>query len=106
MKPKPVIPRTRALQDIEEALDHYLAEGGQDVALGFIDALEQVYGLIALHPEGGSPRFAHELNLPGLRCWPLKRFPQVVFYMAHENRIDVWRVLHGQRDLPAWLVEP
>lgn len=105
MKAKPVIPRTRALQDIDEALDHYCAEGGQNVALGFIDALEQAYGLIALHPEAGSPRFAHELNLPGLRCWPLKRFPQVVFYMAQENRIDVWRVLHGQRDLPTWLVE-
>lgn len=103
MKQQPVIPRERALQDVEEAVDHCLAEAGQDVALGFIEALEQAYALIARHPEAGSPRLAHELNLPGLRSWPLQRFPQVMFYVVQEDRVDGWRVLHGQRDLPSWL---
>ena len=53
----------------------------------------------------GSPRYAHELNLPGLRFWPLTRFPYLVFYFEHDNYVDVWRVLHQQRDIPAWMNE-
>ena len=29
-----------------------------------------------------------------------------VFYVEREADIDVWRVLHGARDIPAWLREP
>lgn len=55
------------------------------------------------HPATGSPRYAHELNLPGLRCWSLARYPYLVFYVEHPDHIDVWRLLHGQRDIPAWM---
>lgn len=103
MKIKPVIPRALAGQDIEETVGHYLDEGSESAALGFIDALEQAFTHIGRHPATGSPRYAHELDLPGLRSWPLKRYPHVVFYIEHSNHIDVWRVLHGMRDIPAWL---
>lgn len=106
MKAKPVIPRQLALQDVEEALAHYLEEGAESAALGFIDALAQAYQHIGRHPATGSPRYAHELNLPGLRFWPLTKYPHLVFYMERTNHIDVWRVLHGQRDLPAWMQGP
>jgi toxin ParE1/3/4 len=26
-----------------------------------------------------------------------------VFYVEHATRIDVWRVLHGRRDIAGWL---
>lgn len=106
MKAKPVIPRAQANRDVDEALDYYLSEAGEAVALGFIDALERAYDHIGRHPATGSPRHAHELNLPGLRAWPLTRYPQLVFYVEHPEHIDVWRVLHGQRDIPAWMQEP
>jgi hypothetical protein len=54
------------------------------------------------HPASESPRSA-QLELSGLRVWPLKRFPDLVFYFEREDRIDVVRVLHGKRDLAAWL---
>lgn len=44
------------------------------------------------------------LNIPGLRFWPLTRFPYLVFYVERDDHIDIWRVLHEQRDIPAWLV--
>ena len=47
----------------------------------------------------------HELNLPGLRFWPLTRYPHLVFYVERPDHIDVWRVLHGTRDIPQWMVE-
>ncbi|MEY4713560.1 MAG: hypothetical protein RIS88_3010 [Pseudomonadota bacterium] len=106
MKGKPVVPRERAHRDIDEALQYYLHEGGEAVALRFVDALEKAYAHIARHPATGSPRYAQELNLPGLRSWPLTRHPYLVFYMEHPDRIDVWRVLHGKRDIPDWLAAP
>jgi plasmid stabilization system protein ParE len=34
------------------------------------------------------------------------RYPYLVFYIERPDHIDVWRVLHGQRDVPAWMQEP
>jgi toxin ParE1/3/4 len=100
---KPVIPRELAIKDVDDALAYYLNENAHQAALGFIDALEKAYAHIALHPATGSARYAHELNLPGLRFWQLAKYPQLVFYIEHERHIDVWRVLHGERDIPATL---
>jgi hypothetical protein len=49
---------------------------------GFIDALEQAYAHIGRYPAKGSPHYAQELNLPGLRCWPLKRYPPILFSIS------------------------
>lgn len=103
MKSKSVIPRALAERDINEALNFYLAEANGKVALGFIDALERAYRLIGERPDAGSNRYAHELDLPGLRGWPLRGYPYVVFYVAREDHIDVWRVLHATRHIPAWM---
>ena len=73
------------------------------VALRFIDALEAAYEHIRRAPATGSPYYAHELNLPGLRVWRCKRYPYLVFYVEHADRIEVWRVLHARRDIPQWL---
>lgn len=106
MRAKPVVPREQARQDVDDAVAYYLAEHAAAAALGFIDALEEAYAHIGRHPGTGSPRYGHELNLPGLRSWPLTRYPYLVFYVEHPHHVDVWRVLHGQRDIPAWMQEP
>jgi toxin ParE1/3/4 len=104
--PKPVIPRKRARRDVDEAIAFYLTEAGDGTALGFVTALERAYRHIAQHPASGSPRFAHELDVPGLRSWPVRRFPFVVFNVERPDHIDVWRVLHAARDIPSWMTEP
>lgn len=106
MKTKPVVLRAQARLDIDDALAHYLEEGAPQAAVGFVEAVEQAFAHLARHAATGSPRFAHELNLPGLRSWPLTRYPHLVFYMEREDHVDVWRVLHGQRDIPAWMQVP
>jgi toxin ParE1/3/4 len=100
---RPIILRAMAELDIEDAVDHYLLQAGPDGALGFIDALEQAYRHIASHPDSGSPRYARELDIPGLRSWKLQRYPHLVFYLGSAHHIEVWRVLHGHADLPHWL---
>ena len=106
MKTKPVVPRELAKRDVDEAIEHYLSEDAAEAALGFIDALERAYTHISRHPSSGSPRYAHALNLPGLRSWPLTRYPYLLFYVEQPDHIDVWRVLHSLRDIPAWMAEP
>jgi toxin ParE1/3/4 len=105
MKAKPVIPRALANQDVDDAISYYLGEQAEQAALGFIDALEAAYAHIAQHPASGLPRYAHELDVSGLLYWPLSRYPYLVFYVQRDDHIDVWRVLHGMRDIPAWLTE-
>lgn len=103
MTPKPVVPRAAARADVDAAVDHYVAEAGPEVALGFIDALERTYSAIGEAPAIGSPRWAHELNLPGLLSRRVKDYPWLVFYVEAEASVDVWRVLHAKRDIPVWM---
>ena len=105
MKAKPIIPRELANRDVDEAIDRYLEDSTSQAALGFIDALRRAYAHIARYPATGSPCYGPELDLPGLRSWPLARYPYLVFYVEHRNHVDVWRVLHGRRDIPEWLRE-
>ena len=106
MKPKPIVPREQANRDIDDAVAYYLNNDAEQVASGFIDALEQAYTHISRHPATGSPRYAHEINLLGLRSWPLTRYPHLVFYVERSDHVDVWRVLHGKQHIPAWMQEP
>lgn len=105
MKAKPVVPREQANRDVDEAIGRYLNEGGKQVGSDFIEALERTYSHIGRHPASGSSRYAHELNLPGVRSSPPRRHVYLVFYLEDGDRIDVWRVLHGKRDIPAWMQE-
>lgn len=103
MRAKPVVPRELTHRDVEDAVAHFLGEDAESAALGFIDTLEKAYRHVGRHPATGSPRDAHELNLAGLRSWPLTRYPYLVFYVERTDHIDVWRVLHSRRDIPAWV---
>ena len=103
MMPVLIAPASR---DVDGAIAHDLQGGSVQTALGFIDALERAYAHIGCHPVTGSPRYAHELRLSGLRFWPLTRYRHLLFYVERPDHVDVWRVLHGQRDLPAWMQEP
>ena len=105
MKRRLVIPRQATTRDIESAVDYYVGEGAEGAAVAFVDAVEQAFRHISRFLNAGSPRFAHELDLPGLRHWQLNGFPYLVFYQDLEHHVDVWRVLHEERDVPAWIRE-
>lgn len=102
---KPVILRPLAGRDIAKALKHYRREGGAVLANAWVDAIEQGLMHVGMHPATGSTRYAAVLQLAGLKFWPLRKFPYLIFYIEREESVDVWRVLHGQRDIPAWLSE-
>jgi toxin ParE1/3/4 len=100
---KPIVPRQSARGDVENAVDYYAHTAGAQTAIGFIDALQSTYTLIAEHPASGSLRYAYELGLLDLRCTTIRGFPYVIFYLERADHVDVWRVLHAKQDIPAWL---
>lgn len=103
MSATPVIPRERATQDVEHAVDHYLDAGAAPAASDLIDALQNAYRLTGQHPGVGSPRYGYELDIPGLRGRALEQFPYIVLYVERGDHIDVLRVLHQRRDIPELL---
>jgi toxin ParE1/3/4 len=98
--------REAALADVEDAARWYAEHAGIQVADDFLTELARAYGHIGLNPGTGSPRWGLALNLPGVRSWRLNRFAHLVFYVEREAEVEIWRVLHGARDIPASLAEP
>jgi toxin ParE1/3/4 len=105
-KSKPIIRRAQADLDIQEAIEFYLNEGAESAALKFVTASEQAIKRIGEHPAIGSLRYAHELDLPNLRCWPVTGFQYLLFYIEQPDYVDLWRVLHTRRDIPVWMQSP
>jgi toxin ParE1/3/4 len=105
VKRRPVVLRERASRDIDDAIERYVEEGALEAANRFVDALEKALERIGRSPGLGSTRYALNLNLPGLRHWSLGRYPYLVFYVEQGKCIEVWRVLHERRDIPAQMQE-
>lgn len=101
MKPEHWQPLARG--DVDDAAARYGEQGGPSLELAFIEALELAIGTIATHPGIGSSRLAVLLKIHDLRVWPLKDFPSLIFYLERQAHVDIWRVLHAQRDIPAWM---
>jgi toxin ParE1/3/4 len=98
-----VVPRRLATQDLRVAATHYAAEVDAATARGFIDAVERTFTTIVRQPAIGSARYAVELDWPELRTHPVQRFPYLVIYLEQTDHVDVLRVVHATRDLPASL---
>lgn len=103
---KDVVLRERASTDVRSIVEHYRAEGGDALALRFVDSLESAVEHLGRHPLTPSLRFAYDLEIPDLRSWPLRSFPYLIFYVDTDTRVDVWRILHARRDVPAWFHGP
>jgi toxin ParE1/3/4 len=103
---KPLVSRAIADRDIDDAVDYYTDVAGVETALRFVSELAKTKRRVAEAPRHGSPRYAPTLGTPNLRHRKIGRFPYLVFYIEHDDWIDVVRVLHAARDIPSWLTEP
>jgi len=104
-KTKPVLARPRADAEID-ALADYIAADSQDTAARFLDAVQKAFNLIGEQPGIGSKRYAHLPLWEDLRLWRVPGFERhLIFYIERPDHIDVLRVLHGARDIPAALTD-
>lgn len=97
--------RRRATNDVDEAVSCCIAQAGAEVATRLVDQLERTIRQLELNPEIGSLRFAFELDVPGVRSFRVDGFAHLIFYLIRTDHLDVLRVLHASRDVPATLRE-
>jgi toxin ParE1/3/4 len=95
-----------AEDDLDRAVDHYQITAGTDVVIDFLHDFNNAVAHISRFPGSGSPKYGYEPSLEGIRFWPLKKFPFLIFYIESEFQIDVWRVIHGNMDITAQLDDP
>lgn len=105
MTGKPVHVLPQAENDLRQATAWYREQSGEALAMKWVDAVSTAIRHVAAHPRAGASRYAVALNLGGLRFWPVQKFSYMVFYVERETQVDVWRVLHAQRDIPEWMGE-
>ncbi len=103
MTPTRVTLSAKARQDLRQATAWYRKEGGSGLAQRWVAAVQGALRHIGSYPKAGSTPYAAELNLDGLRCWPVKGFPYLVFFVERARHVEVGRVLHAHRGIPAWL---
>jgi toxin ParE1/3/4 len=91
-----------ARKDLQDALLSYELQNSELAVDGCLDALGKAYQQISKFPKSGSTRTGSEVNLPGLRSWPLTRYPFLLFYKEEIDQIDCWRLLHEKRDISSY----
>jgi len=79
-----------------EAIHDYIAAENPIAAAGLVTRLEDLAARLADAP--GMGRARPELS-PTLRSFPLGSY--LLFYRPSDNGIEIVRVLHGGRDIPA-----
>jgi len=88
--------RVAAQRELLEAGQWYLADAGAAVAEQFGWAVQRALRLLTLMPQIGKPSY------PGVRTWPLKRFPYTLVYRVHGKVITVIAVAHQSREPGYW----
>ena len=82
------------------ALADYISLGNLDAALWFIDSAEHTFKFLAANREVGQLCNFPQAELAGMRVWPIDGFSNyVTFYRPTDNEVEIWRVLHGARDI-------
>ncbi len=83
--------------DLQTAARH-IQQDNPDAALRFLQAAYDTFEFLTLNP--GIGRRRANLGYPEVRSWRVKGFRRfLIFYREFPDRVQIWRVLHGTRDL-------
>ena len=83
-----------------QVIYRYIRQDDEAVARRFLEAAYDSFEFLADNPMIGRarPEFGHA----GLRSWRVQGFRSyLIFYRTGKERLQIWRVLHGSRDLQA-----
>ena len=101
MRASIIIIRPQARHDLVEIAD-FIAHGSLEAAERFLDATKAAFALLAEMPEMGTRCQFNNAEAIGIRLWSIRGFENhLVFYRPTNAGIEVVRVLHGSRDIPA-----
>ena len=98
--------RPAATRDLVAAYRHYAREAGVRVADRYFAQVETTFARLARMPGMGTRYEPDEPLYADLRYFPVSRFRNyLVFYRPVPGGIEVFRVLHGARDIHGILAE-
>lgn len=81
-----------------QAAARYIRRHNPAAACAFLEAAYDSFEFLARNPGIGRTRV--DLGFPEIRSWRIKGFRRyLIFYREMPDRIQIWRVLHGARDL-------
>jgi toxin ParE1/3/4 len=96
----PVTQRPRARLDLLEQFVYFGEQAGAELAERYFAAVDATCLQLADHPQSGVLYDSGIARLEGLRRVPVKGFENyLLFYLPHENGIEVIRVFHAARDI-------
>ncbi|APW59046.1 type II toxin-antitoxin system RelE/ParE family toxin [Paludisphaera borealis] len=95
-----IVRRIAARLDMVEAYRYYARKAGRRTADRFFARAEATFQRLATFPGAGTVYNPDRPALADLRYFPIARFPnQIVFCKPIPDGVEVYRVLHGARDL-------
>lgn len=101
-----IIRRPSANRDLVEIFRHYARKGGLRVADRVFAEAEATFARLAGMPGMGTRYEPDEPIYADLRFFPVSRYRDyLVFYRPIPGGIEVYRVLHGARDIHGILAE-
>ena len=100
---KPAVLRPQALRDQQGEVRYYRREGGTRLAVQVAKATNAALDQVELESGLGSPTLGKLLGVPGLRIWPVDRFPLLWCYFERADHLDVARLLGERQDIAAIL---
>ena len=101
--PNALVIRPRAQTDVDAEAAYYHTTDSLLTATRFLEDLRHVFERLVQFPHLGTFWPTGNRELIGLRRRPLPHFPYSVFYLPTEGAVEIVRVLHNSRDLPALL---
>jgi len=99
MSVKSIVPHRHTIDDADDVIDYYREHAGVTVAESFAFEIDEAFTCLSKHPNIGSPRPEHDLDITGIKSWALKRFPHQIYYNVQDEHIELWRILHPRRDV-------
>ena len=96
--------RPKADEDLEEQAFYLAQKASLETGHRFLMAAHETFGLLASHPGIGWPARLRNPELSALRVFRVSNFPKIlVFYLPASGGIEILRVVHGARNLAAFI---
>lgn len=91
--------RPRAYEDLEE-ISAYIAMDSPAASIGFLDAAEKAFSVLAEMPLLGVAWAVSDAKLGGMRTYLLPQYRNyLIIYRATPEGTEILRVVHGARDI-------
>jgi toxin ParE1/3/4 len=96
--------RPRADQDLDQQALYLAAETSAETGHRFLVAAHETFALLATQPQMGWPLRVQHARLRSMRMFRISGFEKMlVLYLSHASGVEIVRVVHGSRDLVAFL---